>query len=637
MVDIVLPDGKKLTMESGAQVMDVARQIGAGLAKAALAGRWNGQNVDLSYPLRESGTLEIITEKSPEALEIIRHSTAHLMAQAVKQLYPQTQVTIGPAIENGFYYDFDPIEPFTEEDLQKIEARMEELAKQDLPVVREELSSSEAIAKFRAMGELYKVQIIEELHAETVSLYRQGDFQDLCRGPHIPSTGKLKAFKLLSVAGAYWRGDEKNKMLQRIYGTAFADKKELQQYLEQVEEAKKRDHRRIGKELDLFSFHPEAPAMPFFHPKGAFIYQELISVIRELNTAYLFQEVITPQILDVSLWHQSGHYENYKDNMYFSSIDERDYAVKPMNCPTHVKIYSTRLHSYRELPVRLSDFGRVHRYEKSGAVAGLFRVRSFSQDDAHIFCLPDQITAEIGRVIEMVYKVYRSFGFATINVRLSTRPEKSIGSDEIWQKAESALDKALVSQGIDFKLNPGDGAFYGPKIDFKVLDAIGREWQLGTIQLDFSMPERFGLKYVDSDGSEKSPVMIHRAILGSVERFMGIIIEHFAGRFPVWLAPEQIRIIPVSHSFNAYAQSVQEEFASHGLRAQTDLSDEKMGYKIRQAQLEKIPYMLVLGDKEQESGQISVRYLSGNQENGIARDQFIQRVLELSRQRSLSF
>jgi threonyl-tRNA synthetase len=624
MAAIQLPQGQEMQVDEGTTIGEVAARIGSGLAKSALAAKFNGELVDLRFPINEDGSVEIVTDKYEEALEVVRHSTAHLMAQAVKELYPQTQVTIGPAIDTGFYYDFDAPVSFNDESLQKIEQRMQELAQKDFEITREELARQEAVERFRRMGEHYKVELLEEMPEDTVSIYHQGEFQDLCRGPHVPSTGKLKAFKLLSVAGAYWRGDENNKMLQRIYGTAFTDKKELKRYLQQLEEARKRDHRKLGKELDLFSFQEEAPAMPFFHPNGAFIYNNLIDYIRSFNTRYEFQEVVTPQILDVSLWHRSGHYDNYKENMYFSNIDEREYAVKPMNCPTHVKIFGNHLRSYRNLPVRYSDFGRVHRYEKSGAIAGLFRVRSFAQDDAHVFCTPQQISREISRMIEMIFAVYKTFGFDTVLVRLATKPDKSIGSQEMWQKAESALEEALQAEGIDYKLNPGDGAFYGPKIDFKVLDAIGRQWQLGTIQLDFSMPERFGVSYVDHDQQEKTPVMIHRAILGSVERFFGILIEHYGGKFPVWLAPEQVRVIPVSHELNDYAQESADSLRGEGLRVTSDTSDEKMNYKIRQAQLQKIPYMVILGEKEREARLISVRTRDGQQKNNIPAAELVE-------------
>jgi threonyl-tRNA synthetase len=535
-------------------------------------------------------------------------------------------VTIGPAIETGFYYDFDVAKPFTEEDLEKIETKMVELAAKDFPLKRQVMGKKEAMALFSSQGEKYKVEIIDELDANEVSLYSQGNFQDLCRGPHVPSTGKLKAFKLLSVAGAYWRGNEKNPMLQRIYGTAFADKKELKEYLIQLEEAKKRDHRKIGKELDLFSFHPEAPANPFFHPKGAFIYNSLINYIRELYRIYGYQEVLTPQVLDVSLWKKSGHYENYEENMYFSTIEDREYAIKPMNCPTHVLIYSTDTRSYRNLPIRYADFGRLHRYEKSGALAGLFRVRTFSQDDAHIFCTPEQIHSEISSLIQMLFAVYKTFGFETILVHLATRPDKSIGSDEMWATAEKALQESLTSAKIEFEINAGDGAFYGPKIDFKVLDAIGRKWQLGTIQLDFSMPDRFGLKYTDSDGKDKTPVMIHRALLGSVERFMGILIEHYAGKFPVWLSPEIVRIIPVSAKFNDYAEKVAASLNQEGISHFLDSADDKMNFKIRKAQMQKIPYMIILGEKEENDSLVSVRDRDGSQENSIQLAGLIEKI-----------
>lgn len=636
MAAIQLPDGQEMQVAEGTTIGEIAARLGPGLAKSALAAKFNGELVDLRFPIKEDGSVEILTGMNEEALEVVRHSAAHLMAHAVKELFPETQVTIGPAIDTGFYYDFDAPVSFNDEALQNIEKRMQELVQRDFDITREKLARQEAMERFRQMGEHYKVELLEEMPESEVTIYHQGEFQDLCRGPHVPSTGKLKAFKLLSVAGAYWRGDEHNKMLQRIYGTAFTDKKELKRYLQQLEEARKRDHRRLGKELDLFSFQEEAPAMPFFHPNGAFVYNTLIEYIRSFNTQYGFGEVVTPQILDVSLWQRSGHYDNYKENMYFSNIDEREYAVKPMNCPTHVKIFGNHLRSYRNLPVRYSDFGRVHRYEKSGAIAGLFRVRSFAQDDAHVFCTPQQISSEISRLITMLFAVYKIFGFDTVLVRLSTKPDKSIGSDEMWQKAESALQEALQSEGIDYKLNPGDGAFYGPKIDFKVLDAIGRQWQLGTIQLDFSMPDRFGVTYVDFDQQEKTPVMIHRAILGSVERFLGILIEHYSGKFPVWLAPEQVRVIPVSHELNDYAQEVAESLHGQGLRVVSDTSDEKMNYKIRQAQLQKIPYMIIVGEKEKEAQLISVRTRDGEQKNNIPAAELVELIRTKERTNELT-
>lgn len=635
MIEIQLPDGKIIKEKPGVTISDIASQIGPGLARAALAGKINGQIVDLSFAIGESGKLEIITDKDAPSLEIIRHSTAHLMAQAVKELFPSAQVTIGPAIETGFYYDFDVSEPFTDQDLLKIEKRMEELVQKDLAIEREVISKQEALSRFKGFKEDFKVEIIKEIPGDTVSIYHQGEFQDLCRGPHVPSTGKLRAFKLLNVAGAYWRGDEKNKMLQRIYGTAFSDKKSLKKFLHQQEEAKKRDHRKLGKELDLFSFHTEAPANPMFHPKGAFIYNSLIEYIRDLYSEFGYDEVITPQILDVSLWKKSGHYENYEENMYFTNIEEREYAVKPMNCPTHVLIYKTGLKSYRNLPIRYADFGRLHRYEKSGALAGLFRVRTFSQDDAHIFCTHQQISQEISALIKMIFRVYKTFGFDKVFVHLATKPDKSIGSDQMWINAESSLKKTLESEKIDYKINEGDGAFYGPKIDFKVLDAIGRQWQLGTIQLDFSMPSRFGLTYMDSDGKEKIPVMIHRALLGSIERFMGILIEHFAGKFPVWLSPEKARIIPVGSKFNDYAFKVEKEFKGQGIPAKVDSSDEKLNYKIRQAQMVKIPFMVILGDKEESGKAISVRHRDGSQENDIPAKQLIDKIRNLVNIRAL--
>jgi threonyl-tRNA synthetase len=581
--------------------------LGERRVREAVAARVNDRVVDLARPLLESATVAAVLPESRDGTEVLRHSTAHLLAHAVKRLFPETQVTIGPVIEDGFYYDFKRERPFTPEDLDRIEATMRELAAADIAVSRHELSRADAIALFRSMGELYKVEIIEGIPDPEVSLYTQGDFTDLCRGPHVPSTGRLRAFKLTSVAGAYWRGDEHNEMLQRIYGTAFASPKALREHLALLEEAKRRDHRKLGRELDLFSFHPDAPASPFFHPKGTIIYNGLIAYIRELYRDYGYQEVLTPQILDVELWKRSGHYENYRENMYFTTVEGREMAVKPMNCPSHCLLYAEGKRSYRDLPLRLADFGRLHRYERSGVTAGLTRVRSFSQDDAHIFCTPEQIDAEVAAVVDMIFRTYDVFGFSERRVYLGTRPERSIGDAGMWERAERALATVLEQRQIPFELHPGDGAFYGPKIDFCILDAMRREWQLGTVQLDFSLPERFDLHFINREGQQERPVMIHRALLGSIERFMAILLEHCAGDFPLWLAPVQVRLITVTDQQHAYAECVLGELRAAGLRAEADLRNEKLGYKIREAELHKIPIVLVLGDKEVAAGTVAPR------------------------------
>jgi threonyl-tRNA synthetase len=605
-------ENQEKRLPAGATALDALRACAAPNLKQVVAARVNGRVVDLSRPVDDGCEISAVAAESADGLEVLRHSTAHLMAQAVKRLFPDTQVTIGPVIEDGFYYDFKKDTPFNPEDLERIENEMRAIAKQDFPVSREMMKRDDAVARFRAMGEDYKVEIIGSLPEDEVSLYQQGEFIDLCRGPHVPSTGRLRAFKLTGVAGAYWRGDERNEMLQRIYGTAFANKADLDAHLARVEEAKRRDHRRLGKELDLFSFDPAAPGSPFFHPKGAFVYNQLVSYMRGLYDRYGYEEVITPQILDVELWHRSGHYENYKDNMYFSQLDEREYAVKPMNCPSHCMIFALRKRSYRELPVRYADFGRLHRAERSGTLHGLTRVRSFSQDDAHIFCTPEQIGDEIAMLLRMVDEVYSDFGFSDRKVFLSTRPEKSIGSDAMWQAAEGALEKALREGGVEFELNAGDGAFYGPKIDFVFLDALKREWQLATIQLDFgALPERFDLGYVRPDGSEARPVMIHRAILGAIERFMGILIEHCGGAFPLWIAPVQVKVLTLTERQVEYGNKVRDGLAARGFRVELDARNEKLGYKIREAQLAKIPYMLVVGDKEMEAGTVAPRSRTG--------------------------
>jgi threonyl-tRNA synthetase len=556
------------------------------------------------------------------------------MAHAVQSLFPGTQVTIGPTIEDGFYYDFKREQPFTPEEIAQIETRMQELAKANLQVTREEMSKRDAIELFRRLGEEYKVQIIKDIPDDSVSLYRQGEWVDLCRGPHVPSTGVLKAFKITGVAGAYWRGDENNEMLQRIYGTSWPSKAALKEHLRLLEEAKKRDHRKLGRELDLFSFVPIAPASPFFHPKGTVVYNELIAYVRSLYARYGYDEVITPQIFDVELWRRSGHYDHYRDNMYFTEIEERQFGVKPMNCPGHTYIYSAKKRSYRDLPLRIADFGRLHRYERSGVTAGLTRVRSFSQDDAHIFCAPDQIEAEIGSLIKMLREVYRTFQFGDMQVKLSTRPKDFIGNAEIWDRAEAALGQALSKEGINYQINPGDGAFYGPKIDFVVLDALRRGWQLATMQLDFFLPERFGLVYTSAAGADERPVMIHRALLGSIERFMGILIEHCAGAFPLWLAPVQVRILTVTDDYKDYAAKVFKELRHLGWRVELDGRNEKLGYKIREAQLAKIPYALIVGEKEVQAQTIAPRRRGGENLTPMSVADFIRKLrLEVAQEK----
>ena len=622
-IKVSLPDGSERSLQQGATIFDLAASIGAGLAKAAIAGKIDGNLVDLSARLSDGNRVEIVTEKSPEALTIIRHSTSHLMAQAVKALFPQAKVTIGPAIETGFYYDFDVDHPFTPEDLEKIEAKMHELAKADLKIERSELSSADAIALFQGMGEDYKVELITDLGAETVSLYTQGDFCDLCRGPHLPKTSFIKAFKLTSIAGAYWRGDEKRAMLQRVYGTAFVDKKELDAYLARIEEAKKRDHRKLGRELDLFSFNDEVGAgLVIWHPKGAMLRTVLEDFERKEHFKRGYDIVLGPQILKTELWQRSGHYENYRENMYFTTVDEQSYGVKPMNCLAHMMIYKSQLRSYRDLPLRYFELGTVHRHERAGVLHGLLRVRGFTQDDAHILCTPDQLDAEIKGVLAFVGDIMGIFGFE-YEMELSTRPEKSIGSDDAWELATSALHSALKDSGREFEINEGDGAFYGPKIDIKLRDALDRRWQCATIQCDFTLPERFELTYVDADGEKKRPVMVHRVILGAIERFIGVLIEHYAGNFPTWLAPVQAIIVTVTDNQIPYAQAAFDTLRAAGVRVQKDFRNEKLGFKIREAQLQKIPYMLVVGDKEVESGLLAPRFRDGKNLEGMTPEQFV--------------
>ena len=610
-IHVMLPDGSSRVLAEGATVADLAASIGAGLAKAAIAGRIDGELVDVAAALHEGARVEIVTEKSPEALEIIRHSASHLMAQAVKELFPAAKVTIGPAIENGFYYDFDVEQPFTPEDLERIEAKMADLAKADIKLERSVLSSAEAIGKFEAMGEPYKRELIEGIGADTVSIYTQGGFADLCRGPHVPSTGRIKAFKLLSIAGAYWRGDEKNRMLQRIYGTAFVDKKELETYLNRLEEAKRRDHRKLGKELDLFSFSDEVGAgFAIWHPKGAMLRTILEDFERREHLRRGYDIVVGPQILKTDLWQRSGHYENYRENMYFTEVDEQSFGVKPMNCLSHMMIYKSQLRSYRDLPLRYFELGTVHRHERAGVLHGLMRVRCFTQDDAHILCAPDQLDGEIKGVLKFVSDVMAIFGF-DYEMELSTRPEKSIGDDSAWELATNALESALKDTGRPYEINEGDGAFYGPKIDIKLRDCLDRRWQCATIQCDFTLPERFDLNYIASDGEKKRPVMVHRVILGSIERFIGVLIEHFAGSFPLWLAPVQAIVLTVTDNQIAYGQEVLDQLRGAGIRVQGDFRNEKLSFKIREAQLQKVPYMLVIGDKEVEQGTLTPRYRDG--------------------------
>ncbi|MFY9261296.1 MAG: threonine--tRNA ligase [Gallionella sp.] len=609
---ITLPDGSQRQFDQPVTIAEVAASIGAGLARAALAGRVEGQLVDTSYLISTDAALAIITDKDAAGLEVIRHSTAHLLAHAVKELFPDAQVTIGPVIENGFFYDFSYHRPFTPEDLTAIEKRMGELAKKDFAVTRKVLPRDEAVSYFKGINEHYKAEIIASIPADqAVSLYTQGEFTDLCRGPHVPSTGKLKVFKLMKLAGAYWRGDSKNEMLQRIYGTAWAKKDELEAYLHQLEEAEKRDHRKLAKQLDLFHMQDSSPGMVFWHPKGWTIWQEVEQYMRAKFREYDYQEVRTPTIMDRSLWEKSGHWENYHDNMFTTHSENRDYAVKPMNCPGHVQIFNHGLHSYRDLPLRLAEFGSCHRNESSGSLHGLMRVRGFTQDDAHIFCTEAQVEPEVSQFIVMLNAVYRDFGFSEVLVKLSTRPEKRVGSDETWDKAEAGLAAALQQNGLDYEIQPGEGAFYGPKVEFTLKDSLGRLWQCGTIQLDFNLPVRLNAEFVDEDNTRKPPVMLHRAILGSMERFIGILIEHHAGAFPLWLSPIQVVLMNISQAQAEYTAQVAQALRSAGLRVQLDLRNEKITYKIREHSLQKLPYQIIIGDKEVAGSLVAVRTRSG--------------------------
>jgi threonyl-tRNA synthetase len=623
MVAITLPDGSKKTFDSPVTVFQVAESIGPGLAKAALAGRVGGKLVDVSHIIKADSELSIITGRDDDGLEIIRHSCAHLMANAVQNLFPQAQVTIGPVIENGFYYDFAYERPFTPEDLEAIEKEMERLIRENIPVERSVLSRPDAVALFDKMGEKYKVEIIESIPGdEALSFYKQGDFIDLCRGPHVPATGAIKAFKLMSVAGAYWRGDSRNEMLQRIYGTAWNDKKDLKQYLHMLEEAERRDHRKVGKRLELFHFQEEAPGMVFWHPKGWEIYQIIRNYMRQLWKEHGYKEINTPQLVDYSLWEKSGHADKFAEEMFSVESDNRMYAIKPMNCPCHIQVFNQGLKSYRDLPLRLAEFGSCHRYEPSGAMHGLMRVRSFVQDDAHIFCARDQIQSEVSRFIELVNQVYNDFGFTEVLLKLSTRPVKRVGSDEIWDEAEKALEVALNETGKPWDLQPGEGAFYGPKIEFTLKDCMGRNMQCGTIQVDFSMPGRLGAEYVTENNDRATPVMLHRAIFGSFERFIGILIEHFEGAFPSWLAPEQAVVLNITDKQAEYCKKVVNSLQNKGFRVKADLRNEKIGFKIREHTLQRIPYLLVVGDKEVEAKSLAVRDRAGNDLGVMTIDDF---------------
>jgi threonyl-tRNA synthetase len=625
MAKVKLPDGSVLENADGTTVEQFVQQIGPGLAKAAVAAKINGRSVDLSTPVSGAVELRILTAKDPEGLEVLRHSCAHIMAEAICRLWPAAKLVYGPTVADGFYYDIDLDEPIRPEDFPRIEEEMAKIIQEDSPMVRVEMNRDEALAKMTQ--DPYKLDNIQRAQGDVISFYRRGEsgFEDLCRGPHIPSTGKVdpKAVKIMSVAGAYWHGDASQKMLQRVYGTAWSSKKELKEYLDRLEEAKKRDHRVIGRQMDLFSFQDEGPGFAFLHPNGMIVWNEIIDFWRQVHKRYGYKEVKTPIILNESLWHRSGHWDHYKENMYFTTVDNVNYAVKPMNCPGGLLIYKSRKHSYKEFPMRVAELGLVHRYEASGQMHGLVRVRQFTQDDAHIFCRPDQIEGEIIGVINLIEELYSTFGFTDYHVELSTKPENHIGSDEIWETATNALAGALQHKGMKYQINEGDGAFYGPKIDFHIKDAIGRSWQLGTIQLDFSMPQRFELVYTDRDNTEKPPVMIHRAILGSLERFMGILIEQYAGNFPLWLAPEQVRVLPISEKTSDYARNVLDRLGQADIRAEADFGDDKIGAKIARAHADHVPYMLVVGPQEADSGSVNVRIRQSQDTHKLPLEKFI--------------
>ena len=629
MIEVTLPDGSKREFNSPVTVGDVAASIGAGLARAALAGKVNGKLVDLSHPITENSTVSIVTDKDPEGLEIIRHSTSHLMAQAVKELYPKAQITIGPVIENGFYYDFSLPKHLTNEDLPLIEKKMDEIVKRDLPIVREEMDRDEAVKYFNSIGEHYKAEIIGSIPAgETISLYRQGDYVDLCRGPHVPSTGRLRVHKLMKLAGAYWRGDSKNEMLQRIYGTAWAKKDDMAAYLHMLEEAEKRDHRRLGKELDLFHFQEEAPGLIFWHARGWALWQQVEQYMRRVYQDNGYQEVKAPQLLDRSLWEKSGHWSKYKENMFTTESENRYYALKPMNCPGHIQIFNSAVRSYRDLPIRYGEFGACHRNEPSGSLHGLMRVRGFTQDDGHIFCTEDQILSECTAYTKLVQKVYADYGFTDISYKIATRPEKRIGDDATWDKAEKALMDALDASGIKYDILPGEGAFYGPKIEYHLRDSLGRGWQCGTIQVDFQMPSRLGAEYVTESNGRATPVMLHRAIVGSLERFIGMLLEHYAGQLPPWLAPVQVAVANITDDQADYAKEVVSMLKKAGLRAEADLRNGKITYKIRELSLQKLPYILVVGAKEKAEGKVAVRVRGGKDLGAMSVEDFIKLVQE---------
>jgi len=625
MPNVTLPDGTVKSYDQSLTVADVASSIGSGLAKAAIAGEIDGQLVDTSYVIESDASLAIITNKDEKALEVIRHSTAHLLAQATQQLYPKAQVTIGPVIDNGFFYDFAYKKGFSQEDLVKIEKNMNAIVKQNLPIQRLEMKREDAIELFKTMGEHYKAEIIESIPTnEVLSLYKQGDFIDLCRGPHVPSTSKLKVFKLMKLAGAYWRGDSNNEMLQRVYGTAWENKKDLEDYLYRLEEAEKRDHRKIGKVQDLFHTQEEAPGMVFWHPKGWALYQLIVQYMSQVYRDNGYLEVHTPEILDRTLWEKSGHWDKFGDSMFTTHSESRDYAIKPMNCPGHVQIYKHSLKSYRDLPLRLAEFGSCHRNEPSGTLHGIMRVRNFVQDDAHIFCTPEQIQSEVSDFIDLTFEVYKHFGFENIEIKLSTRPEVRVGSDEVWDKAEAALAEALNAKGIKWELQEGEGAFYGPKVEFVLKDCLDREWQCGTIQADFSMPERLGAQYIAEDGSKQTPIMLHGVKVGSIERFIGILIEHYEGAFPSWLSPIQAVILNITQKQEEFAKKVEKKLKKQGLRVISDLRNEKIGYKIREHSMQRYPYILVVGDREVENNQISVRQRGGQDLGSMSLEALIE-------------
>jgi len=622
MAKVTLPDGSILEVTDGTTVKQLAQQIGPGLAKAAIAAKVNGKLVDLSTPVNGDTSVQIITLQDDEGLEVMRHSCAHIMAEAICSIWPDTRLVYGPTVEDGFYYDIDLGEPIRPTDFERIEDKMTEIVKGDKPFIRMEMTKAQALE--RLAGDKYKTDNINRTDSDVISFYSHSDaFEDLCRGPHVPATGKIGSFKIMSVAGAYWHGDPTQKMLQRVYGTAWPTKKVLDDFLQRLSEAKKRDHRVLGKQLDLFSFNEAGPGFAFIHAKGMIIWNAIVDFWRGVHDRYRYEEIRTPIILNEQLWHQSGHWDNYKENMYFTNFDDADYAIKPMNCPGGCLVYKTRQHSYRDFPMRVAELGLVHRHEASGVMHGLFRVRQFTQDDAHIFCTPEQIESEIIGVIELTFEIYQAFGFEDFHIELSTKPEKHIGSDEIWNTATNALEDALRHKNIEYKINEGDGAFYGPKIDFHIRDCLKRSWQLGTIQLDFSMPERFGLVYTDKDNTEKTPVMIHRAVLGSFERFIGILIEHYGANFPLWLSPEQVRVLPISEKSNDYANSLEHKLKEACLRCSCDFSNEKIGAKIVKAHSEKLPYMLVVGPKEAQSGTVNVRIRGVKENKTVGIDDFL--------------